>query len=396
MTSQSYKASGRYSYGSILLYLICGLLGGFILGAAYVYLLGYLSNMLLRSLVLIGLVVLLSGYLVLLVRVTKIRNTKIVMLLSIIILLLVYYNNWVVYVNLVQDVWQRGANEVWAYHFQFPQLLGRWGELFISPGVLISAIVRILPTGIISINGQILKGIPLLIVWILEFLLTVVLPVYNVAYRAGRPYEEEKGLWLPKREEWTIGYLDTYREIRGGLRNDDITPLMDALQNVEFYQLQGQESYALIEFYRNGSYIGPYISITNVKAIQVGPRKLHHKAITVITMMDVGSDLAKDLYRRVKLGYDTYEKQRPKFNVFSLEAWGDKLRNFTFNLSRKKNSVTSELKSSARTKKYSGRKAQLQKRNSEDEPVSIEEITVHVPRITPEMEKEYLDRKKNH
>ena len=35
-----------------------------------------------------------------------------------------------------------------------------------------------------------------------------------------------------------------------------------------------------------------------------------------------------------------------------------------------------------------------QRFNTEEVPASLEEITVHVPRVTPEMEKEYLDRKK--
>ena len=35
-----------------------------------------------------------------------------------------------------------------------------------------------------------------------------------------------------------------------------------------------------------------------------------------------------------------------------------------------------------------------QRFNTEEIPTSLEEITVHVPRVTPEMEKEYLKRKK--
>ena len=251
-------------------------------------------------------------------------------------------------------------------------------------------------------NGQLFKGIPLLIVWIAEFLILFFGPLYHVVYRAGRPYEEERGIWLPVREEWTINYLDDYREIRNSIRKKDTSSLEKALQEVAFYQLQGQESYGIIEFYRNGRYIGPYITITNVKAVQAGPRKLVHRAIVVVKMIDIGSEMARELYHRVKTGYETCEKTKPRFNFGNLQAWEDKLSTVLFNASRKTKNVTSEFKNSTQSKKHKKRRksqdeamSQTQRLNSEEMPASLEEITVHVPRVTPEMEKEYLNRKKH-
>lgn len=396
MTSQSYKASGKYTLGGILLFLVGGLIGGFFLGAAYIYMLGLVSNMVLRSLVVVLYLGMVSGWLVLLVRGAKIRNTRVVLLLSIVVLFLTYYNSWVFYVNLVQDSWQKGAKEVWAYHFQFPLLLERWWELFSSPADLVSAMVKILPIGFLSINGKILKGIPLLIVWICEFNILLFVPLYHVVYRAGRPYDEEKGMWLGTKEEWTINYIDEYREIRNGIRRHSADALMAALEDVDFYHLKGQESYGIIEFYRNRNHIGPYITITNVKAVQAGPRKLDHRAIVVVKMVNIGYDLAQELYDRIKSSYETYEKTKPRFNLGSKQAWEDKLSSASFNLSRKTKNVTSEFKNSTKTKKR-GRQPdaeELRRNNSEEAPASIEEITVHVPRVTPEMEKEYLKRKR--
>ena len=104
MTSQSYKASGKYTLGGVLLFLAGGLIGGFFLGAGYIYLLGLVSNMVLRSLVVVLYLFAISGWLVLLVRKAKIRNTRVVLLLSILVLLIAYYSSWVFYVNLVQYI----------------------------------------------------------------------------------------------------------------------------------------------------------------------------------------------------------------------------------------------------------------------------------------------------
>ena len=157
MIGQSYKASGQYTAGNVAIFLAGGLGIGFLLGAAYIYLLGLISNMLLRSLVVVGYVFSISGSLIWLVRKTKIRNTRIVLLVTVLILFISYYSSWVFFVNLVQDSWQKGATEVWAYHLQFPLLLERWWELFVSPVALFSAIVDILPYGSLIINGEILK-----------------------------------------------------------------------------------------------------------------------------------------------------------------------------------------------------------------------------------------------
>ena len=246
MIGQSYKASGKYTSSSVAIFLVSGLLIGFLLSAVYIYLLGLISNMFLRSLVVVGYIFSISWSLIFLVRKTEIRNTRVVLLLTIFVLLIAYYSSWVLFVNLVQDSWQKGAKEVWTYHFQFPLLLKRWWELFISPVALFSAIVDILPYGSLSINGEILKGIPLLIVWIGEFLLLFFVPLYYVVYRAGRPYEEEHKRWLPTKEEWMVNYIESYREVRNGIRKKDLQPLLEALGDLAFYQLQGQESYGII------------------------------------------------------------------------------------------------------------------------------------------------------
>lgn len=349
----------------------------------------------------VGFVVALSSWLVFLTRRAKIRNTRVVLLLAGIVLFITNYSSWVFYILLVFDSWQKGLSEVWNYHLQFPLLLQRWAELFIDPAAVIESMAEILPYGFVSINGVQLKDIPLLITWVAEFLILFFAPLYQVVYRAGCPFDEEKKVWLPVKEEWTVNYVEEYREIRNALRRKDVTPLEKALEQISYYQLQGQESYAIMEFYRNGKYIGPYVTITNVKAVQAGPRKLVHRAISVVKKLDIGSEIATEIYRRIEQGYRLSEKNRPKFKVSSKQAWEDKMSSFSFNLSRKTKNITSELKNNTKATKGSKHRMQeqeslldTQRFNTEEIPTSLEEITVHVPRVTPEMEKEYLKRKK--
>ena len=57
----SYKASGRYSIAGLLGFWIGALLERILLSAGYVYLLGLVSNLLLRVLVVVGYDVAISG-----------------------------------------------------------------------------------------------------------------------------------------------------------------------------------------------------------------------------------------------------------------------------------------------------------------------------------------------
>ena len=397
----SYKASGRYSIAGLLGFWIGALLGGILLSAGYVYLLGLVSNLLLRVLVVVGYDVAISGWLIWLVRKTKIRNTRVVLFSSIVLLLLAYYNNWAIYVMFVQDTWQKGASEVWAYHFQFPLLLERWWNLVRQPGEILGAAIQILPTGFVTINQEQLRGVLLLCTWIAEFLIMFFLPLYHVVYRAARPFNEEKQMWLPTKEEWAVTYLDNYREVRAGLRSKDQEPLLQALESMHYYQVEGQESYAIIEFYRHRKKIGPYISITNVKAVQTGPRKLVHRAVAVVKMLDIGWEAAEALYHRMYQEYQQTEKHTARSAKKNRRSLEDRVSTFSFNLSRKSKDMASEMKSSASLKKKHKNRLprtetqELEHNNSEESPASIEEITVHVPHVTPEMEKEYLKKQKS-
>ena len=95
MIGQSYKASGKYTSSSVAIFLVSGLLIGFLLSAVYIYLLGLISNMFLRSLVVVGYIFSISWSLIFLVRKTEIRNTRVVLLLTIFVLLIAYYSSWV-------------------------------------------------------------------------------------------------------------------------------------------------------------------------------------------------------------------------------------------------------------------------------------------------------------
>ncbi len=379
MRYKAYQPSGKSPASGIVLLLLLSFLGAFLIEVCYVYLLGFLSNLFLRFLTVVGAVALLCFWIMYVTRWAKIRSIKVVRIVSLIGLILAFYASRCVYVDLVNEMWSRGASEVLQNRSSFAQLLGRWGGLFISPGTVFSSLYRILPNGVTSVNGRMIAGVPLLLIWLIELMLLIVIPCYTAAATASYPFDETAGCWLSKREEWPVVYVENYREVRSQLKVKNDSPLLEAIQGVHYYQREGQESYAILEFFRNRDHTGPFVSLVNVKAIQSGPKKLSHKMITLCRFCDIGQEEAKELYERLK-----NEKGEVGRRSVSVSEWMNDL-NEKMGRGGKTMSQMSELSSAS---------LDSQEINIPDEEApEEEEVTVHVPKVTPEREKEYLNKK---
>ena len=379
MRYKAYRPSGIIPAGGLVLMILGGFLGAFLVESVYVYLLGFLSNLVIRFLVVFCVVLGLCYFMAKLTVLSKIRNRRAVRIVALVAMILAFYASRCVYVDLVNEMWKRGANEVLQNRSSIGQLLLRWGQLFVSPGAVFSSLYKILPNGVNSVNGRMIAGVPLLLIWLIEIRLRVVLPAYSASYVSEYPFDEAAGLWLTKREEWPVVYVDNYREVRSQLKLKNDGPLLNAIQQLEYYQREGEESYAVLEFYRRGDYTGPYVSLINVKAIQSGPKKLTHKNITLCRMCDIGTEEADELYQKLKTTRDELGIKSVSFN-----GW---LADIAFKKGRKSSKMTPVVTKESQTEEIKEVEEYLQDDNYS------EEVTVHVPKVTPEMEKEYLSKK---
>lgn len=394
MEYRLYHASGKAPMSGIILLVLSGFLGCCILESVSVLLLAFLSNLFLRSLAVVIPIALMISFLVLMVRVGKIRNITVVRICVLVLLILSFYFSRVVYVDMVESLWNVGANEFLKGDEPRREFAVRLLQLLIRPDIVFSALLRILPYGTTSINGTMLTGVPLLLMWILEALCFILVPFYLTVYFAQRPYDEDLNMWFPRKEEWHVGYVENYRQIRAEMRKGNVRLLLSGLKELEAYQLQGQESYGILTFYLKGKVVGPYVSLVNIKAVQSGPRKLEHRTITLCRMLNIGRETAEELYNRIKDSYETQSKSsvKPKF--------GDRIQRASFDLNRASKLMVQGMKTSGddvlSQKTLTDEMPSLPEQLSLDDlKRGAEEITVHVPHVTPEMEKEYLNRKKD-
>lgn len=376
MEYKTYKPSGKAPVGGVLFFLIAGILFTFTAEIFYVNLMGFVTNIFLRILV-IG-TYLLSVCLVLLflVRAARIRRPGLVRGMILAVMLLSWYFGRGIYVNLIQDIWNRGSAEVMANREPLSSLINIWISLFFSPGVVFSALGKILPYGIVSVNGMMIAAIPLLLFWIFELALKLLIPYFVVSYFSMKPYDEKRKMWLTRKEERIVSYVENYRDIRSEMRKGDCTHMLEALDKIQPYKLKGQESYAILEFYKHGNTVGPFVSLTNVKATQSGPRKINHRSIVLCRLLEIGSENAKSLYIRMtdkSLGKDAAGsiKMSERLSRAS-QTFGSEMRG--------RRSNVPEYYVPTQTEKFAAG------------TFNKGATTIHVPRVTPEMERKFIEQ----
>ena len=74
MSMTRYAPSGKFSAVGLIGMIFGGLLGAFIFGTVYIYLMNYFSNMVLRLIIIGGLIAGMSQWMIFLMRIGKIRR----------------------------------------------------------------------------------------------------------------------------------------------------------------------------------------------------------------------------------------------------------------------------------------------------------------------------------
>ena len=393
MSMTRYAPSGKFSAVGLIGMIFGGLLGAFIFGTVYIYLMNYFSNMVLRLIIIGGLIAGMSQWMIFLMRIGKIRRPVLAVGITALSLLFLLYSKWAVYVNMVQEIW-KSTDKVWYANLAMPGFFETWWNTVTHPMDLWKAMVEINLRGFLLVNGRLMTGVPLAILWILETLLLLVIPLYRVALNARKPYVEGKGCWLTEEEEIVITYVQDYRTMRRALLKQEYS----GLSALDYHVLEGQESHGVLTFYRRRDYTGPYITLANVKAIQAGPKKIRHRFVPIVRLVDIGEETAAELYARLHARMMEEEsKDKEKATLTGKGSWKRWFIETRFNLRQWVSSLLADIRTVAAVKPEP--EAEDGQGKSEDvyedgeKAVSIEEVTIHVPNITPEIEKEYIVKK---
>ena len=290
------KAAGR----SVLPWL--GAVGGGMgMAFPYIYIAAVLPNLFLRVFVIAGTVIGAAAWVVWLLRRSGIRDQRRTVLLTAAAVTALYYMQWVLYSVLVEDIWLRGTDGLWAYHWAMPEYLRRIGRRFLQPWVVGVMMEEILYRGVLSVGGQVIRGVWLALLWVAEAGVLLALPLPLVLTAMKAPYDEEHDCWLTEKRMRRTRYIKNGRELRRRIREEGpaaVYPMLEELQPADSEAAEnGKEAYGLVVFSCCRDVIGPCIELLNIRVS--GTKFKRRQYIGIAEELNIGTERAGALYARL-------------------------------------------------------------------------------------------------
>lgn len=200
---EKYHESGKIGLLSPIILLVFGVIGGLILGAIYSYGISYIPFIYLNALLAIGLGMGIAFLTNSAGKIGKVRNRGVMAIFGLINGLIALYVQWVVWIHiLLDDLWIWKPNEVW------------------------EIIQLILPEGTWSIGRSsdlAVSGTPLAIVWIIEALIIILIPMFSAILNSV--YCEECERWVNDEKELKFAINEDIEQLKTELESGNLTLL---------------------------------------------------------------------------------------------------------------------------------------------------------------------------
>ena len=243
--SNYYKPSGKFSPISFVYLLLVCVIAMPILATIYAYLIWYIPFVYINFLITAGL-----GFAIgiavwqIVIKLGKVRNYGLAILLALIAALAAYYFQWVVWTNLVLISSDEES-----------QLL----RLLSNPSYLSQLIGFINESGTWSFKGAVVSGTFLTIIWIIELLIIIGVAIFIAIPHSKHPFNETLDEWFKEEELPAFTYIDNPNSFKQAAEQGNWEALAETLQLAD-----RQASHSLFTAYVSGN--DYYLSVYNVKA----------------------------------------------------------------------------------------------------------------------------------
>ncbi len=197
---QYYKASGKFSPLSILIFLLISTIILPLLAVAYAYSIWYMPIVYLAALmtVLFGLM---TGYVTssLVIKLGKVRNTTLALFMGFLASLMALYFHWAFWTTLVGNSgmgYSLGDFGVTVSNVNLFQTL----QLVLHPNELLNTIKEINAQGTWTLKGSVVSGTFLTVIWAIEALIVIICSTYMAYLEAKKPFSESNETWFKEKE----------------------------------------------------------------------------------------------------------------------------------------------------------------------------------------------------
>ena len=227
MKDSYYKPSGRIEPIYYLYYLILVIIGIPLLGTAYIYLAHYVPFIYANVFVAVGCGVALGNAIGFIAKAGKARNPIVVLVCALAAMCVLKYVQWCIYIPLVftdvYGIWDITFGERFVESFSF----------FIQPSMAYEAATFINRYGSWSVDvvgsnsANAVSGVPLLVVWIGEFVAMAAAAVTGVWRWPRLPFSEEANGWYTKKDRSIEADIaDDFGAMKSSMESGNFTELV--------------------------------------------------------------------------------------------------------------------------------------------------------------------------
>ena len=221
----TYSPSGRYSPLSFALFAVTLVTAIPLIATAYAYAIWYVPFVYLNAIfaILMGIG---TSYVVntLVVKLGKVRRNSLASKFSLAGALAALYVHWAVWIDLVVNSKNTGglsAIGIPNSSIDAGQIVG----LVLSPGTLLALVGKISEMGTWGIRGIVPSGVPLILIWLIEAVIIVAIPVMLSKMVSRKPFCETTRKWFKEEELPAYRFIEDAAAFRASLEILEVSPL---------------------------------------------------------------------------------------------------------------------------------------------------------------------------
>lgn len=259
MEETYYKSSGKAPIGGVLFAIVAGLCASVILAIVYIALQWFIPLVYFNFLITFGLAYGLFYVIDVLLKIGKVRNRMIALLLTLICTLVACYAQWCLFVSLMFNAEGTMGGDIWVKSsFNLDGFL----YFLFHPTDTFSGIQELNAVGTFSLQKNVVSGWPLWILWGIEAATIIIYPmVLAFSGKTTEPFSERGNEWMRKRElEKQIAYIQDKQILEQNLQKKDFTGLQTYLQSDDL-----GATFATVTIYESDADNYQYISVVNHK-----------------------------------------------------------------------------------------------------------------------------------
>ncbi|MDR2180005.1 MAG: hypothetical protein LBP21_06830 [Synergistaceae bacterium] len=292
-----YRPSGIAPFGGVAATLVLGCASGVLLGAVYAFLNHHDPLVYLNLVLTLFLAYLIGWILSKGVRKFQVRNTLVAAVMGASVFAVTYFVHWFVYLATVLVDFETDSPYDIATIADVVLVLVQNPE---DAWMLIQEFNREGVWTLTSSSGtasDVIKGVPLTVIWIVEALILGYHAVKSPLEEAGKPYSERLGKWMEFKTLPTgIAFVENVENFKSAIARNDYSALTTLFSEEANIPPQDRKTryrkYATVDLYPDPA--EPYISVQNV-TVKIKKKKEEVSTKNVIRYLKISPTVAQNI-----------------------------------------------------------------------------------------------------